>query len=64
MNVRAHFNTKGVFLKQRPIPLTSPDLKASLQYVGGATSMPSHRCLNLGAGELTQVPGKLRRFLV
>ena len=48
MNVRAHFNTKGASLEQCPIPLTSPDLRATLQHVEGATSMPSHRCLSLG----------------
>lgn len=47
VNVRAHFNTKGISLEQRLIPLTSPDLKATLQHVGGATSMPSVRCLSL-----------------
>lgn len=47
VNVRAHFNTKGISREQRPIPLTSPDLTATLQHVGGATSTPSVRCLSL-----------------
>lgn len=41
VNVRAHFNTKGISLEQRPIPLTSPDLKATLQHVAGATTCPA-----------------------
>lgn len=51
---QSSFQHKGGILQQRPIPLTFPDLKATLQHVGGATNMPSHRCLNQ-AGELTQV---------
>lgn len=38
---------KGGLLEQLPTPLISPDLKATLQRVGGASSMPTHSCLNL-----------------
>lgn len=60
---QSRFQHKGGILEQRPIPLTSPDLKATRQRAVEASSMTSHSWPESGAGASAQVPGSLKPFL-